>query len=104
MIALLKDPARYRWMVASRIAAAALGGYLLTSALTVLLALTWPLPQAYALAASTMLSFALYAAIIVWVFAARRLWVVWLGLILTTAVCTALCWLLLPGAVPGGTL
>lgn len=97
MMASLTDTARYRWRVASRVLAAVVGGYALTSAVTVLLALLWPLPKAEAVLASSMLSFALYAGVLVWIFAARRLRVVWLGLILATAVCAGLSWLLLPG-------
>ena len=97
MMVSLTDTARYRWRVASRVLAAVVGGYALTSAVTVLLALLWPLPKAEAVLASSMLSFALYVGMLVWIFAARRLWVVWLGLILATAVCAGLSWLLLPG-------
>ena len=34
--------ARYRWLVASRVLAAVVGGYALTSAASTLLALLWP--------------------------------------------------------------
>lgn len=102
MIASLSPTARYRWSVASRVLAAVVGGYALTSAATVLLALVWPLPQAEAVLASTMLSFALYTGVLVWIFAVRRLRTVWLGLVIATAVCAVLSWLLLPGFVLGG--
>ena len=82
--------AQYRWLVASRVLAAVLGGYALTSAASTLLALLWPLPQAEAVAASTMLSFALYTLIIIWIFASQRLRTVWLGLLSATALCTLL--------------
>lgn len=97
MMAWLNGAAHYRWMVASRVLAAVVGGYTLTSAATVLLALVWPLPQAEAVAAATMLSFALYTVVILWVFAVKRLRTLWLGLIITTAFCAGLSWLLLPG-------
>lgn len=87
--------ARYRWMVASRVLAALLGGYALTSSITVLLSLVWPLPTAPAVAASTMLSFTVYTGVILWIFAARRLRTVWLGLIVATVLCSALSCLLL---------
>ncbi|MFV0278248.1 MAG: DUF3649 domain-containing protein [Parahaliea sp.] len=98
----LSKNARYRWMVASRVLAAVVGGYALSSAATVLLALIWPLPQAEAVLASTTLSFALYAGVLVWIFAAERLRTIWLGLVITLAICIALSWLLLPGSVPAG--
>lgn len=93
--------ARYRWLVASRVLAAVVGGYALTSAASTLLALLWPLPQAEAVAASTMLSFALDTLIIIWIFASQRLRTVWLGLLGATALCTLLSWALLPA---GGSL
>ena len=102
MIASLSPTVRYRWSVASRVLAAVVGGYAFTSATTVLLALVWPLPQAEAVLASTMLSFALYTGVLVWIFAVKRLRTVWLGLVIATAVCTGLSWLLLPGSVLGG--
>ncbi|MFV0278906.1 MAG: DUF3649 domain-containing protein [Parahaliea sp.] len=92
----------YRWLVASRVLAAVLGGYALTSAATVLLALIWPLPQAEAVVASTLLSFTVYTCVIVWIFATRRLRTVWLGLVIATAACAALSWLLMPVASAGG--
>ncbi|MBN7796123.1 DUF3649 domain-containing protein [Parahaliea mediterranea] len=88
----------YRRQVAMRVVAAALGGYTLTSAATVLAALVWPLPRAEAVAAATMLSFALYTAVIVWVFAVRRLRTAWWGLAVATATCASLGYLLSPGA------
>ena len=98
----LRDPAasddtrRYRRMVASRVLAAVVGGYALTSAATVLLALIWPLPKAEAVAASTMLSFTLYTVVILWIFTAKRLRTIWLGLFISTALCAGLSWWLLP--------
>lgn len=97
MMASFSDTARYRWMVASRVLASVVGGYALTSAATVLLALVWPLPQAEAILVSTMLSFSLYAGVLVWVFAAKRLRTIWLGLVITTAVSAGFSCLLLPG-------
>ncbi|MFK4751780.1 hypothetical protein [Oceanobacter antarcticus] len=86
----------YRWMVASRVLAAVVGGYALTSAATVLLALVWPLPQAEAVAATTMLSFTLYTVVILWIFTVKQLRTIWLSLMTATALCMVLSWLLLP--------
>lgn len=98
MMASLSSTSRYRWMVASRVLAAVVVGYALTSSATVLLALLWPLPKAEAVLAASMLSFLLYAGVIVWIFAVKRLRTVWLGLITATALCAGLSWLFLPGA------
>lgn len=94
---MFNDSARYRWAVASRVLAAFVGGYILSSLLLLLLALVWPLPQAEAIAASTMISFILYALIIIWAFSAKRLRVVWLGMVSSSLLCGALVWWLMPG-------
>lgn len=92
------SPARYRWLVFSRVVAAVVAGYTLASSATVLLALLWPLPQAEAVLAASMLSFLLYAGVIVWSFSVKRLRTVWLGLMLANGLCLGLSWCLLPGA------
>lgn len=92
---------RYRWEVASRVVAAAIGGYALASALTVLLALIWPLPQAQAVLASTMLGFVWYTVAVIWVFTTRSHVRAWVGMVLPTVLIAMLCWWLLP-AVAGG--
>lgn len=91
------DSARYRWAVFSRVLAAFVGGYVLSSLLLLLLSLTLPLPQAEAIAASTMLGFILYALIIIWAFSIKRLRTVWLGLLISSLVCAPLVWWLMPG-------
>ena len=83
----------YRWAVASRVCAAALGGYALTSVLTIALALLWPLPKGQALLASTLLSFTLYAGAVIWVFSVRSLLRAWLGMLLPALLIGLLCWL-----------
>lgn len=92
---------RYRLQVASRVVAAAVGGYALASALTVLLALILPLPRAQAVLASTMLGFVWYTVAVIWVFTARSATRAWLLMVLPAAVLAVLCWWLLPSAVGG---
>ncbi|MCR6651379.1 MAG: DUF3649 domain-containing protein [Cellvibrionaceae bacterium] len=94
------DATLHRWLVASRVLAAAVGGYALTSAATVLLALIWPVPQAQAIVFAALMSFVLYAGVIIWVFAVKHLRTVWLGLTAATVLCSGLAWLLLPGGAP----
>lgn len=94
----LSEEACYRWMVASRILAAVAGGYALISVINILLALLLPLSKAQAVEVSTMLSFAIYAGIIVWIFSVKRLRTLWLGLLVSTLLCGALAWVLMPGA------
>ncbi|MBH1965715.1 MAG: iron transporter [Comamonadaceae bacterium] len=90
--------AAYRWSVVSRVAAAALGGYALSSAATVLLALIWPAPKAQALLWATMLSFLVYTAAVIWAFYTRSASRAWMGMASGTALCTGLAWWLIRGA------
>jgi len=82
---------RYRRQVASRVLAAAVGGYVLTSALTVLLALIWPLQRAQAVLASTMLGFVWYTLAVMWVFTTKSATRAWLGLMLPALVIALIC-------------
>lgn len=80
----------HRLSVAARILAAVAGGYALTSLIT--LALSHLLPragvlQAEAVLASTMVSFLIYAVIVMAVFHARTAWRAWLGLIVGAIPC-----------------
>lgn len=97
----LTDATHYRLGVASRVLAAAIGGYALMSALTVLLALPlswwWPMPRGQAVLVTTYISFLLYIPILLWVFhtrSAARAWG-WLGW--WTALTSLTCWWLLKG-------
>lgn len=77
-------------MVASRAIAGALGGYALASLVTAVLSLALPLltgtSRASALLTATMLSFAVYALAVVWVFSARNALRAWAGLAIASAV------------------
>ena len=82
--------AKERWSLASRVLAAAAGGYALTALTTLAasLALTWAgAGRAEAVLASTMASFLLYTAIVMAVFHARTALRAWLGLILAAVPC-----------------
>ena len=88
---------RDRASVAGRVVLAAGGGYGLASLATALLSLTLPLSRPEAVAAATLISFALMLAVAIYVFAARTL----LRASMTVAG-LALClgaglWLALPG-------
>jgi hypothetical protein len=95
---ILKEETRYRWMVASRVFIAAIGGYALTSAATIFLALVWPLPKAQAVMASAMLSFTLYAVIVIWVFSIASVKRAWCWIIGATLVLSLIDWWMLSGA------
>lgn len=83
---------RYRWGVASRAMAALFGGYALSSAATVLMALLWPAPLAQAVLWATMLSFVVYTVAAIWVFTTRSAARAWAGMWVGTALLSALAW------------
>lgn len=89
--------ARYRWLVASRVAAAGLGGYALSSAATVLMAKLWPAPLAQGVLWATMLSFAVYTVAVIWAIHTPSVKRAWAGMVIGTAVLSALAWLLKTG-------
>lgn len=83
-------PPRYRWMVASRVLAAAVGGYALVSLAMAVLVLALPRldgsTPAQAVLTATLWSFAVYAAVVIWVFSTPSAWRAWAGLALCAAV------------------
>jgi len=85
--------ARYRWAVASRVGAAALGGYALASATAACLAVWLPMARADAVLTAMLVAFAAYAIGATWVFAARNAWRAWAGMLGPALVLAALCWL-----------
>jgi hypothetical protein len=90
--------ARARLAVAARIALSVFGGYGLASLATAALALALPMGRADAASTATMLSFAVYAAAVLWTFGARRLMTAALGLLLPALALGGLVWALHGGA------
>jgi len=78
---------RYRRMVFSRVMAAVLGGYALSSAFIILLAELIPGTLADAVLTATLFSFAIYTAAIIWVFSVRTATLAWGGMLFVTALC-----------------
>ncbi|MFK3796559.1 DUF3649 domain-containing protein [Pseudomonas sp. NPDC088444] len=77
---------RVRLAVASRVAAALIGGYLLAALASVCMAQFLPLPRAEAAVLSMTLSFLVYLPAVLWCFACRTAWRAWYGLLLPCAV------------------
>lgn len=80
-----RTPRGHRWMVASRVLAAALGGYGLSALAMADLALLLPrlgVGRAEAVLTATLCSFVLYTVVAVWVFSPRSTWQVGRGLAL----------------------
>ncbi|MEM8814278.1 MAG: DUF3649 domain-containing protein [Pseudomonadota bacterium] len=70
-----------RWHIASRVFAATIPGFVLTNTSGVLLSFLLPGEKLSGVAIATLLSFAIYAAIVMWIFSVKRLRTVWLGLL-----------------------
>jgi len=91
--------ARYRWAVASRVAAAVLGGYALASATAACLAVWLPLARVDAVITAMLAAFVAYAIGATWVFATRNAWRAWAGMLAPAALLAALFWLGRPAGV-----
>ena len=68
--------------ILSRIAAAVVGGYALSAATAVCLALLLPMMRSEAVLTGTMVSFVVYVCVAIWVFAASSAGRAWIGLLL----------------------
>jgi hypothetical protein len=66
--------------IASRTLAGGVGGYAVAALATALLPRLLPMARSEAVMAATLLSFALYAGVVLWAFAARSSRRLWLGL------------------------
>lgn len=89
-----------RASVAGRVVLAAGGGYGIAALATALLSLTLPMARSEAVATATLLSFAVMAGIVVFVFATRTLLRALLTLAGTALVLGALLWLAMGGSAP----
>jgi len=87
---------KYRWGIASRVLAACLGVYALASVMAAVLALAAPRlfgwTRADGVLLGTMISFALYTVVSLWVFCARSALRAWLGLGAVALPCAGLLW------------
>ena len=82
------------WQIAARVFAAVVLGYLVTNTSAVLLGFLLPLPKIDAVITASLLSFAIYTALILWIFTVKTLRRVWLGLGLASVVTGGGAWLL----------
>lgn len=83
----------YRLAVLSRVVAAIAGGYAISALATRLLSGRLPMGNADAVMTATMLSFAIFTCVVIWVFATRSAWRAWAGLAIITAVLGLAEWL-----------
>jgi len=86
-----------RYWVCSRIVAAIFGGYALTTSSSLLISqlLGEFMSKYQAIHISLMLSFLVYACVVMWVFSVTSAKKAWLGLITANVFCLALTWSLL---------
>lgn len=70
------------WLTLSRITAALLGGYAFTYTFTAAVARLLPFDPIDAMITATLLSFVVYTLAILWAFACRSLFKVWVGVAL----------------------
>lgn len=77
------------WRLLSLAATALLGGYALATASSIFLGGLLPIPLGEAVLAGNLLGFAVYVAVVIWVFALRRPARAWLYLLLCSGVLAA---------------
>lgn len=83
----------WRWPgVAMRVVAAIVGGYAMASLAAIVCATLLPLERAEAVLTGMLLSFAVYAGVVVWIFAARTALRAWTGMLVPMAALAAAAW------------
>ncbi len=82
----------------SRIVAAILGGYAL-AAVTSVAAVALPIARSEAVFTGLLLSFIVYTAVVIWVFAARSALLAWAGLVLAALPMLGAAWPVWTGAI-----
>jgi hypothetical protein len=80
---------RWRVAVASRVLAAALGGYLVAALFSVCLAQWLPFTRAESVVLAMTVSFLSWLLVALWCFACRRAWQAWLGVLTPAALFAA---------------
>lgn len=92
---------RYSWQIALRVIVAIIGGYLLANISAILLSYLLPMPKSDAVMTGILLSFAIYAGAIMWVFAVRSIKKACVGLLVPSLILGAVALLLkLTGVAP----
>ncbi len=97
----LSADARYRWEITFRVLTAIFGGYALTITSGILLAYILPMNRSDSVTTAMLLSFAIYAGAVMWIFSQCSVRKAVAGIWISTAIFTALITLLkLLGVTP----
>ena len=80
--------------VVARVFAAVILGYVLANTTSILVGFLLPLPKVDSVLSASLLSFAIYTAVIMWVFAVKTLRKMWWGLCLASLATGVAAWLL----------
>lgn len=86
-----------KMMLLSRVLAAIVGGYALTSGVAVLLSSILPLPRGEAVQTAVLSAFITYTCAVIWVFSVQDVRRAWLGVLLPAILCGGLGLLLARG-------
>lgn len=89
-----ENAGRRAWHIFARVFAAVVLGYLVANTGSVLLGFLLPLPKVDSVLTASLLSFAIYTAVIMWIFSVKTLRKMWLGLCLALVVTSVGAWLL----------
>ena len=81
-----------RWHIAARVLVATFLGYLLANSLGLFLVFALPMDRLTGVAFGTVLSFPIWGAVVMWVFAAKRLRTVTLSLVAAISLTGAAAW------------
>ncbi len=80
--------------IIARVMAAILGGYILANLISMLLSYLLPVTQAQAVLTSMLASYAIYAAVVMWVFSVKTATKAWAGLLITSALMATMVFIL----------
>ena len=83
---------RSRWHVTARVLVGVFLGYLLANSLGLFLVFALPMDRLTGVAFGTVSIFLVWGAVIMWVFAAKRLWTVTLSLVTAVSLTGAAAW------------
>lgn len=85
--------------IVSRVIAAIVGGYVAANLLSVCVSYLLPTSQASGVMTGMLLSFVIYTAVVIWVFAVKTTCQVWIGLLSLCVASTALIFVVLPAGL-----